>query len=136
MSWDIYIDNIIGQSVDYVGTLHCERACIIGLDGKTWTSHSHPCSLKLSPSEAQTIADGMKTNNTKLFDGGVVIESMTYQFLKNDGNAITSKKGLRFLTMQRSLLAVVIGLGSEGGEQGYINKAVSFVADYLRKKEL
>ncbi len=43
MSWDSYIDNLIGQSTDADGKAQIDRACIISLqDGKKWTSDDHP----------------------------------------------------------------------------------------------
>lgn len=42
MSWDGYIDTLIGQSADGSGAAHCDLACIIGLDGGAkWTSDAH-----------------------------------------------------------------------------------------------
>ena len=42
MSWDSYIDNLIAQSKDTAGQSHCDKACIIGLDGGAkWTSDAH-----------------------------------------------------------------------------------------------
>lgn len=49
MSWDSYIDNLIAQTKDAGGTAHCDRACIIGLDGgAAWTTAGHPSALKVS----------------------------------------------------------------------------------------
>lgn len=48
MSWDSYIDNLIAQSKDASGTLHADRACIIGMDGgASWTSAAHASALKV-----------------------------------------------------------------------------------------
>ena len=41
MSWDGYIDNLVGQSKDASGSAHCDKAAIIGLDGSKWTSDGH-----------------------------------------------------------------------------------------------
>lgn len=49
MSWDSYIDNLVAQSKDASGTAHCDRACIIGLDGGApWTTADHPNALKVT----------------------------------------------------------------------------------------
>ncbi len=43
MSWDSYIENLIGQSKNQDGKAQIDRACIISLeDGKKWTSDNHP----------------------------------------------------------------------------------------------
>jgi len=48
MSWDSYIDNLIAQSKDASGSTHCDRACIIGLDGGApWTTAGHANALKV-----------------------------------------------------------------------------------------
>lgn len=48
MSWDSYLDNLIAQTKDASGTAHCDRTCIIGLDGGgAWTTAAHACSLKV-----------------------------------------------------------------------------------------
>jgi profilin len=49
MSWDSYIDNLVAQSKDSSGTAHCDRACIIGLDGGApWTTAAHANAFKVS----------------------------------------------------------------------------------------
>ena len=51
MSWDSYIDNLVAQTKDASGTAHCDRACIIGIDGgAVWTTADHPCSFKVTAS--------------------------------------------------------------------------------------
>ena len=48
MSWDSYIDNLIAQTKGADGATHCDKACIIGLDGGApWTSALHPNALKV-----------------------------------------------------------------------------------------
>ena len=48
MSWDSYIDNLIAQTKDATGTVHADRACIIGLDGgAAWTTAGHASALKV-----------------------------------------------------------------------------------------
>ena len=49
MSWDSYIDNLIAQSKDSSGTAHCDKACIIGVEGGgPWTSAGHANALVVS----------------------------------------------------------------------------------------
>ena len=50
MSWDSYIDNLIAQTKDASGKAHCDKACIIGLDGGApWTTSNHPNALQVIP---------------------------------------------------------------------------------------
>lgn len=49
MSWNDYIDNLIAQTKDAAGRAHCDKACLIGLDGGAkWTTDEHPNSLKVT----------------------------------------------------------------------------------------
>jgi len=49
MSWDSYIDNLIAQSKDGSGNTHCDKACIIGVEGGgPWTSAGHANALVVS----------------------------------------------------------------------------------------
>ena len=36
MSWDSYIDNLLGHAAG-----NADKACIIGLDGSKWTTDGH-----------------------------------------------------------------------------------------------
>ena len=48
MSWDSYIDNLIAQSKDAKGTVHVDKACIIGLDGGAqWTTNNGGNKIKV-----------------------------------------------------------------------------------------
>ena len=49
MSWDGYIDNLIAQTKDAAGAAHCDKACIIGLDGGApWTTAGHAYALQVT----------------------------------------------------------------------------------------
>jgi len=48
MSWDSYIDNLIAQTKDAKGSAHCDKACIIGIDGSMWTTAAHANAFKVS----------------------------------------------------------------------------------------
>ena len=49
MSWDSYIDNLVAQTKDAGGVAHCDKACIIGLDGGApWTTDGHANALKVT----------------------------------------------------------------------------------------
>lgn len=49
MSWDGYIDNLIAQTKDSSGATHCDKACIIGVDGgASWTTPAHASALQVT----------------------------------------------------------------------------------------
>lgn len=57
MSWDSYIDNLIAQTKDASGETHCDKACIIGLDGGVaWTSAGHANALQVTASGSIVIS--------------------------------------------------------------------------------
>jgi len=128
MSWDGYIDNLIGHSAG-----NTDKACIIGLDGSCWTTAAHAKSLKPTAAEINTIANAFKTTNyTTLQANGILLEGVKYQFLRSDDTmALGKKKDLGAITLQKSKTAIVIGHTKEGGQQGGTNKAVGVIAEYL-----
>ncbi|XP_068731830.1 profilin-like [Montipora capricornis] len=135
MSWDGYIDNLIAQTKDSAGKAHCDKACIIGLDGGApWTTNSHASALQLQGVEGQTIANCLKSKDfTALQSGGVNAEGVRYQFLREeDGKLVLAKKKDHgALTLQASKTAIVIGHTAEGCQQGNTNKGVGVIAEYL-----
>ncbi|XP_063710708.1 profilin-like [Symsagittifera roscoffensis] len=139
MSWDSYIDNLIGQSADANGEHHADKACIIGIDGSMWTSDGHPHSLKLSAEEAAAIGACFSSKNfTSFMSSGVFLEGIKYQFLREeDGKCVFAKKKEHgALTMQASKTAITIAHTGEGKQQGNSNKAVSVIAEYLESMNM
>jgi len=132
MSWDSYIDNLLGHTGG-----HGDKACIIGKDGSQWTTSANPKNINLSAAEAATIAStmkgGEKTGEYSTFQAsGIHAEGVKYQFLRGDENlALGKKKDLGAITLQCSKTAIVIGHTKEGGSQGSVNKGVAVIAEYL-----
>lgn len=135
MSWDSYIDNLCQQTKDASGTEHCDKACIIGLDGgAAWTTAGHGKALKLSPEESAKIASCFKSKDFGPFmSGGIFAEGTKYQFLREeDGKLVLAKKkDCGSLSIQCSKTAIVVAHTKEGGQQGNSNKGVAVIADYL-----
>ncbi|NEO74995.1 profilin [Moorena sp. SIO4G3] len=135
MSWDSYIDNLIGQSKDANGTVHVDKASIIGIDGGAkWTTDAHPNALKLNPDESTNIANAFKSKDfTGFMTGGISIEGQKYQFLREEDGKVVygKKKDIGAVTLQASKTAIVIAHCPEGGQQGNANKAVAVIAEYL-----
>lgn len=133
MSWDDYIDNLIAQTKDVKGNVHCDKACIIGQDGSVWTTSAHPNALKLSGHEAINIGKCFKTKDFSMFEyGGVLCEGQQYFLLREvDGKIVYAKKH-GGLCLQASKTAVVIGHCPEDGTHfGNLNKGVAVIAEYL-----
>lgn len=129
MSWDSYIDNLLGHCGG-----HCDKACIIGLDGSKWTTDGHASALKIQGSEAANIARCFQSKDFSQFmASGIVAEGVKYQFLREeDGQLVLGKKkDYGAITLQASKTAIVIGHCQEGGSQGNVNKGVSVIAEYL-----
>jgi len=128
MSWDSYIDNLIGHSNGST-----DKVAIISLtDGSSWTSHTHPSAMKVSPAEGKTIAIAVANEDSNAFINGVHIEGLKYQFLRmNDGILLAKKKDSGSITMQKSKTAIVISHTAEGKQPGDSNKAVAIIAEYL-----
>ena len=111
MSWDSYIDNLIGHTSGA-----CDKACIIGKDGSKWTTDANPKSLQITAAEAQTLGRCMSTGDyTPLQASGILIEGIKYQFLRGEENlALGKKKDHGALTIQCTKTACVIGHTAEG----------------------
>jgi len=135
MSWDSYIDNLVAQTKDAGGTAHCDKACIIGLDGGApWTTAGHANALKLQGQEGPNIAKCFKGKDFAVFQAnGIHAEGTKYQFLREeDGKLVLGKKKEHgAITMQASKTAIVIGHCPEGCQQGNTNKGVAVIAEYL-----
>nr|XP_054756650.1 profilin-like [Lytechinus pictus] len=135
MSWDSYIDNLVAQTKDASGTAHCDKACIIGLDGGAqWTTHEHANAYKISPSEGASIAKCFKSKDfTPFMASGVFGDGVKYQFLREEDKKVVfaKKKDHGAITMQASKTAIVLGHCPEGAQQGNLNKGVGVIAEYL-----
>lgn len=130
MSWDSYIDNLLGHAQG-----NADKAAIIGLDGgASWTTVHNGAGIVVSPEEGANIANAFKSKNFTTFQAsGIRIEGCKYQFLREeDGKLVLGKmKEKGAITLQASASAIVIGHTKEGSQQGNTNKAVAVIAEYL-----
>lgn len=128
MSWDGYIDNLMGQCAG-----SCDAACIIGMDGSLWTTAAHANQIPITAGEAKTIGKAMSSNDPSGFQtGGIIVGGIKYQFLRfEDPIALGKKKDHGAITIQKSKTAVVIGHVKEGAQQANVNKGVGVIAEYL-----
>ncbi|KAL9965128.1 hypothetical protein ACROYT_G028883 [Oculina patagonica] len=123
------------ETKDASGTTHCDRACIIGLDGgAAWTTAAHASALKLQGQEGVNIAKAFKSKDFSPFmASGILAEGQKYQFLRveEDKLVLAKKKDHGAITLQASKTAIVIGHCAEGCQQGNVNKGVAVIAEYL-----
>jgi len=128
MSWDSYIDNLLGHANGMA-----DKGCIIGIDGSMWTTSAHANNMNLSADEAAKIGKAFGAKDFSVFQaGGVFAEGVKYNFLRSmDNLALAKKKDYGALSMQCSKTAVVIAHTAEGQQQGDCNKAVGVIAEYL-----
>lgn len=128
MSWDSYIDNLIGHTSGA-----CDKAAIIGQDGSKWTTDGHSEVLKVAPSEASAIGKTVRSGDFTPFQtNGIMVAGVKYVFLRaDDGVVLGKKKDQGAITLQASGTAVVIGHTKEGMSQGNTNKGVAAIAEYL-----
>jgi len=136
MNWDDYINRLIASTRDAKGVAHCDKVCIIGLDGSFWTTTNHPNAIKLSRNEARTIAECFKAKDFTPYMGSMVYienRSHVYTFLKEDEGKILYARGggCGSYTLQASKTAVVIGHCQENWQQGNLNKGVYVIASHL-----
>jgi profilin len=137
--WDAYIDNLIAYCRDGTGDSHCDKGCIIGLNGSKWTSDTHKNALKISQPEATSVAGCFTSKNFSVFQAsGIMIEGQKYQFLREeDGKLVLAKKkGTGGLTLQATKTAIVIAHCPEGKQQGNVNKGTASIADYLESQNM
>ena len=122
------------QLRDTNGVAHCDKACIIGMDGSNWTTHGHPNAVKLQGCESRNIARCFKTEDFTPFMATMVyLEGQSYTFIKEeDGKIVYAKqKEKGGYTLQASKTAIVIGHCPEGCQHGNLNKGVAVIAEYL-----
>ena len=128
MSWDSYIDNLLGHTAG-----HGDQAAIIGKDGSLWTTTAPTNALNVSAAEAAAIGKCFTSGDFTTFQSsGIVVAGVKYQFLRaDDDTALGKKKDNGAITLQASKTAVVIGHTKEGMSQGNVNKGVAVIAEYL-----
>ena len=139
MSWDSYIDNLVDHAKDSTGTYHCDKACIIGLNGGApWTSATHANALQLQGSEGADIATCFKSGDFQpMKAGGIHVEGVKYFFDREEESKVAMGKMIDGkITLQKSKTAIVIARTPKGQQQGNTNKAVAIIAEYLESMNL
>ncbi|XP_075254434.1 profilin-like [Convolutriloba macropyga] len=133
MSWDSYIDTVIGYSVDESGNQHVDKVCIIGREGTKWTTDEHPSAIKIQADEINAIVKAFENKDFSAFQtGGVTVEGVCYRFLRSEDDLVLAKqKDQGALVVQCSKSAIVIAHMPEGRQQGKTNHAVARVVEYL-----
>lgn len=132
MSWDGYIDTILGYCKGA-----CDKVAIIGLPGGAkWTSDSHANSFKVTPAEAQKIATALSNEDDSDFAAnGVFVDTIKYQFLRadfQDGSVQGKKKDHGAITIHKAQTLVVIAHTAEGKGSGDVTEGVAKIIDYFK----
>ena len=132
MSWDGYIDSVLGKSKG-----NCDKVCIIGLEnGVCWTTAAHTSNLTGTPEEFQKIAGLMKSETFTTFQtDGIVLGGIKYRFLRSDedeGLVLGKLKESGAVTIQKTGTAVIIAHTIDGKNQGDVNTGVKEIVDYLK----
>ncbi|XP_075252544.1 profilin-like [Convolutriloba macropyga] len=133
MSWDGYVDSILG-SANVGGGTNTDKAAIIGQDGSIWTSAYGGKGMSIGATEAATLAAAIKSKDfTPLQAGGIMLEGTKYQFLREeDGKVVQGKKKEHgAVTCVASKSAIVIAHTAEGQQAGLSTKAAASIAEYL-----
>jgi len=131
MSWDGYIDSILGGSKG-----NADKACIVGLNGAPYTSSAHASNLNLTGTEGADIGRCMGSDDYTAFQAnGIYIGGQKYRFLRGDteeGLVLGKLKDNGAITIQKSNTTYVIGHTEEGKQQAGTNEGVKSVVDYLK----
>ena len=135
MSWDSYIDNLIGHSKTGDGNAHVDKAGIFSIDGGApWTTAHGGIGFVPQGSEMSTIASCLKSKSyDALYASGIKLEGQKYQFLRVEDDKILlgKMKGFGAVTCQATKTAIVAAHCKEGCQHGIANKAVAVIAEYL-----
>ena len=119
MSWDNYIDNLTGHSLD---------------GGAPWTTAHGGIGVVPQGSEMSTITSCLKSKNfDPLYANNIRLEGQTYQFLRvqDDKILLGKMKGFGAVMCQATKTAIIVAHCKEGCQHGIVNKAVAVIAEYL-----
>jgi len=134
MSWNSYIDSIVGKSNG-----SCDKVAIIGLEGGgCWTTSAHAQHWELTGVEGAAIAKALKSDDVTTFQvSGILVGGDKYQFIKHDkeeGFVLGKKKEKGAVTIHKSIQAVIIAHMAEGKQQGDVNNAVASIVEFLKSQ--
>lgn len=90
--------------------------------------------MKITPQEGADIAKCFKSKDFSAFmAGGIHAEGKKYNFLRVEDDKIVmgKRKDMGSITLQSTKTAIIIAHTAEGSQQGNVNKAVGYIADYL-----
>lgn len=121
MSWQGYVDNLVGQRT------HVSQAAFIGQDGSIWAKSSD---LNLSPQEAVALAQAFK-NPQAAFGTGFTIGEEKHMTIQADDSHIIGKKGTSGFSAYKTKMAIVFGYYKEPLNAGNCDSAVFKYAEYL-----
>eukprot|EP01119_Soliformovum_irregulare_P013491 TRINITY_DN3592_c0_g1_i2.p1 TRINITY_DN3592_c0_g1~~TRINITY_DN3592_c0_g1_i2.p1 ORF type:complete len:127 (-),score=36.55 TRINITY_DN3592_c0_g1_i2:81-461(-) len=121
MSWQSYVDN------NLVGSKHCSKAAIHGLDGGKWATSP---GFTVSPTEAKTLIGGFK-DPSGLRASGIHLSGTKYLCIRADDRSIYGKKGATGSVAVKTGKCVLVALYDESTQPGQCATVVEKLADYL-----
>ncbi|KAK9464686.1 profilin [Lipomyces arxii] len=121
MSWQAYIDNL-------VGSYKVDKAAIYSKAGDSVWAKS--AGFDLSAAELSEIRQGFD-NSAGLQAKGLHAQGVKYFLLRADERSIYGKKGAEGLVIVRTTQAILLAHYPEGVQPGEATKIVEQLADYL-----
>lgn len=117
-----YVDHL-------VGTGHCTRAIILGLDGSTWAASPN---ASIKPDEAKRLISAFNgTAKPSIYELGLTFAGTLYMTLRADARSIYSKKGATGICAVKSAQCVLLGFYNENIQPGQCVTTVERLGDYL-----
>lgn len=130
MSWDSYITGPTGL----MSRGPIAKAGIFGINGATWAQH------QINPSLEEILALGQLFENPAPgYSNGFCLGGQQYVLLKLDGDSLygklksSSDTSKAAITVQKTMQALVVAIGTPDGAAGLVNTAVGVIGDYLAK---
>jgi profilin len=121
MSWDGYVNSLVGPSVG--------AAAYLGHDGAIWAKSAH---LKLSPDEGKKFADAFK-NPDGARGTGLTIGGEKFMVIQATAEHVIGKKGTSGFSAYKTNQTIVLGVYNEPQVPGNCEEAVFKSANYLKQ---
>ena len=121
MSWDSYVnDNLVGSG-------HCRKAAIFGLDGTQWAASAQ---FGVKAGEGAAIAAVFK-DPPSAFAKGATLEGEKFMAIKSDGRSFYAKKGSSGFSAVKTNQCILLGFYDDKIQPGANANVVEKLADYL-----
>jgi len=130
MSWGEYITGTSGLMAHYA---KIEQAGIFGHNGSTWAQHGMDHTQQYYTEITDII--NLFNDPTEGYEKGFALNGHHYVLLRVDDDKIVLARGKSPntcpVTIQKTLQAIVIGIGEKDAVAGSVSTAVGKIADYI-----